>query len=368
MAHHRRTSSISSFGDMDSHASAPIRARKMSTGGNRSWSEEEETYLLQTRMQKMPYKHIAQHLKKTELACRLHYHQLSHGSHRRKRNASISSTTSSIVSGSTNTTGSQFELPTEIAEEYTQTVTPPRQGSPMMTVEAAQTHQQKILLPRLHPRIITPQSSPEPRMDLRIDTNMHNNNHNNASPASSTAGPGMAMPFHHHGYASAHGQECQRLPSTLTSASGSHSRQHSRASSLSPVDTARLRGIYEAHRTAFWAAVAADYGPDASAAQLEDVWRQGGSGSPLCPSFFSKSDRGLGLHIARPPTPPGESPNGTTLAMGSLQAQLPLPSFRNANGWAAVNRQETAAPTSNARRESRTAISALLTEERDPRP
>ncbi|KAL0256256.1 hypothetical protein SLS55_008648 [Diplodia seriata] len=359
-AHHRRTSSISSFGDMESHASAPIRARKMSTGGNRSWSEEEEAYLLQTRMQKMPYKHIAQHLKKTELACRLHYHQLSHGSHRRKRNASISSTTSSIVSGSTNTTTSQFELPTEIAEEYTQTMTPPRQGSPMMTVEAAQAQQQKILLPRLHPRIITPQSSPEPRMDLRIDTNMHNN----TSPASTSAASAVAMPFHHHGYAPAH-QECQRLPSTLTSASGSYSRQHSRASSLGPVDTARLRGIYEAHRTAFWAAVAADYGPDASAAQLEDVWRQGGSGSPLCPSFFNKSDKGLGLHIPRPPTPPGESPNGTTLAMGSLQAQLPLPSFRN-SGWAAVNRQEVA--TNNERRESRTAISALLTEERDPRP
>ncbi|KAB2574588.1 hypothetical protein BFW01_g6453 [Lasiodiplodia theobromae] len=357
-AHHRRTSSISSFGDMDPHGASPLRARKMSTGGNRSWSEEEEAYLLQTRMQKMPYKHIAQHLKKTELACRLHYHQLSHGSHRRKRNASISSTTSSIVSGSTNTTPSQFELPTEIAEEYTQTMTPPRQESPMMTIEA---HQQKILLPRLHPRIITPQSSPEPRMDLRIDTNP-GTVHSNANSASTmSAASGMMMPFHHHGYQ----QESQRLPSTLTNPSDGHSRHHSRASSLGPVDTARLRNIYEAHRTAFWAAVAADYGPDASAAQLEDVWRQGGSGSPLCPSFFNKSDKGLGLHIPRPPTPPGESPKGTTLGMGSLQAQLPLPSFKT-SGWAAVNKQEPVG--SSERRESRTAISALLTEERDPRP
>src|SRR5271155_4079965 len=39
----------------------------------------------------MPYKHIATHLKKTELACRLHYHQLSHGSNRRKRTTSVSS-------------------------------------------------------------------------------------------------------------------------------------------------------------------------------------------------------------------------------------------------------------------------------------
>src|ERR1700712_1220687 len=39
----------------------------------------------------MPYKHIASHLKKTELACRLHYHQLSHGSNRRKRTNSMAS-------------------------------------------------------------------------------------------------------------------------------------------------------------------------------------------------------------------------------------------------------------------------------------
>ncbi|KAJ2972415.1 hypothetical protein NQ176_g7172 [Zarea fungicola] len=61
------------------------------TGGGRAWREDEATYLLRTRLQKMPYKHIAAHLNKTELACRLHYHQLSHGSSRRKRTASTSS-------------------------------------------------------------------------------------------------------------------------------------------------------------------------------------------------------------------------------------------------------------------------------------
>lgn len=43
----------------------------------------------------MPYKHIAAYLKKTELACRLHYHQLSHGSNRRKRNSPDASSTGS---------------------------------------------------------------------------------------------------------------------------------------------------------------------------------------------------------------------------------------------------------------------------------
>lgn len=39
----------------------------------------------------MPYRVIAAHLNKTELACRLHYHQLNHGSSRRKRASSGSS-------------------------------------------------------------------------------------------------------------------------------------------------------------------------------------------------------------------------------------------------------------------------------------
>lgn len=46
------------------------------------------------RLQKLPYKKIASHLEKTELACRLHYHQLSHGGNRRKRNNSVSSNSS----------------------------------------------------------------------------------------------------------------------------------------------------------------------------------------------------------------------------------------------------------------------------------
>ncbi|KLU91255.1 hypothetical protein MAPG_09776 [Magnaporthiopsis poae ATCC 64411] len=86
-AHYQPTSDM-----MDRHEYGVLKNRKTaSTGGGRAWSEDEEVYLLQTRLQKMPYKHIAAHLKKTELACRLHYHQLSHGSNRRKRTTSVSS-------------------------------------------------------------------------------------------------------------------------------------------------------------------------------------------------------------------------------------------------------------------------------------
>src|SRR5438034_7402667 len=44
------------------------------------------------------YKHIATHLRKTELACRLHYHQMSYGSNRRRRTESMSSSVSSYRS------------------------------------------------------------------------------------------------------------------------------------------------------------------------------------------------------------------------------------------------------------------------------
>src|SRR3954470_5708001 len=81
-----------------------------------------ENYLLQTRMQKMPYKHIAAHLKKTELACRLHYHQLSHGSNRRKRTTSISS--GSSTSGHSPIL--QTSIPSPIREhEDSRSISPP---------------------------------------------------------------------------------------------------------------------------------------------------------------------------------------------------------------------------------------------------
>ncbi|KAL2432864.1 hypothetical protein ABEF95_015607 [Exophiala dermatitidis] len=42
----------------------------------RCWTDEEESYLFRSRNQKLPYKHIAHYLDKSELACRLHYHHM----------------------------------------------------------------------------------------------------------------------------------------------------------------------------------------------------------------------------------------------------------------------------------------------------
>lgn len=181
----------------------------------------QENYLLQTRMQKMPYKHIAAHLKKTELACRLHYHQLSHGSHRRKRTSSVSSSTSCSSAGQSPAYSMAVDN-----DEYSQSS---RHGSPMSYTGGsplARTasiggspgrNQHKILLPK--PRPMSPRESPEPHSALRINT-------------------GVAF-----------------QPKV--------------------VDTDRLRAIYEARRQQFWATIAADYGADVTPAQLEEIWRSG---------------------------------------------------------------------------------------------
>ncbi|KAF2124358.1 hypothetical protein P153DRAFT_302087 [Dothidotthia symphoricarpi CBS 119687] len=208
---------------VETHSQSPnatsVRPRKMSAAGNRSWSEEEETYLLQTRLQKMPYKHIAAHLEKTELACRLHYHQLSHGSHRRRRNSSVSSTMSAVSVGQS----PSFSM----AADHDDCTQSPRQCSPISYTTSPHARsksdttfmraQHKILLPR--PHILTPRVSPEPHTALRIDTEV----------------------AHH--------------PQII--------------------NTDRLRAIYEARRHQFWAAVAADYGSDVSPAHLEHLWRNG---------------------------------------------------------------------------------------------
>ncbi|TID19651.1 hypothetical protein E2P81_ATG06818 [Venturia nashicola] len=226
-----------------------VRARKMApTGGNRSWSEEEENYLLQTRMQKMPYKHIAAHLKKTELACRLHYHQLSHGSHRRKRTASLSSSSSS--GGSVRHSPPQYHLNGDHHDDYASMHglhNPYGSMNPLASYpsnNSPERSQHKLLLPK--PRPLTPDDSPARLQGLRIHSN-------NNSP---------------------HG---------------------------SNVDTDRLQQIYDAHRGNFWSAIASEYGSDVSPNQLEEVWR-GAPGQPITPED-SPNSRALSIHPMLQPSP-----------------------------------------------------------------
>ncbi|OCK83400.1 hypothetical protein K432DRAFT_291139 [Lepidopterella palustris CBS 459.81] len=323
-----------------------------STGGNRSWSEEEENYLLQTRMQKMPYKHIAAHLKKTELACRLHYHQLSHGSHRRKRTASVSSSTSSN-SASTSPNCPQYALPAE-HDEYP-AIEPSRHSSPVSYGTASphphprtnivnpnnsptRNNPHKILLPK--PRPLTPSHSPEPHTQLRINT----------------------TDIHHH--------------------------------SNKPIDTDRLRAIYEARRASFWAAIAADYGADVSPAQLEGIWCSGTVIPHLArpPTPDASPDGSITTHAMLKPSPfayPASSAASATepqlqslrsafspLNVSAVSAPertpfvLPMPvqtpqlgRLSRSNTWGST----VSSASSSAARENNVPIAALLTEDRNPR-
>lgn len=322
MQHHMESHPMAHIPEMEAHSATSMRPRKMSTtGGNRSWSEEEENYLLQTRMQKMPYKHIAAHLKKTELACRLHYHQLSHGSHRRRRNSSISS---SVSSGSNGQSPAQYMLSHD--DDYSMAS---RHGSPMSYTAGSPIvrpslmaspgrGQHKILLPK--PRTLSPSQSPEPHNALRINTSDN-----------------VIHPQHQ------------------------------------PVDTERLRAIYEARRAEFWASIAAEYGSNVSAEQLEQLWQRG---SPI----------NVG---ARPPTPDA-SPDGSVLSYPTLKPSVfPYPSssavepqiksFSPINQMSAISNPDrmpytlptptpsTLSKTWNATPTSNVPIASLLTEDKHPR-
>jgi hypothetical protein len=254
--------------DMERQSSINAKPRKMSTGGNRSWSEEEvnhstqitstpinrnqEAYLIQTRMQKMPYKHIAAHLKKTELACRLHYHQLTHGNHRRRRQST--STNSSTSSTSSRYSINQLPLPGfdphTLASQSHGALTGYHLGhnAYSTTHHSPGKLQHKLLLPK--PPTITPESSPDRSQGLRFDAGM--------------------------------------LPQPS-------------------VDPDRLHSIYNSHRGPFWSAIAAEYGNNLSPGQLEDIWRHNTN------SF------------RRPPTPDG-SPNSST---AHLLKPSPFPNYSN---------------------------------------
>ncbi|KAK8065756.1 hypothetical protein PG997_012503 [Apiospora hydei] len=239
---------------LDRHDYGITKNRKLaSTGGGRAWSEDEEVYLLQTRLQKMPYKHIAAHLKKTELACRLHYHQLSHGSNRRKRTTSMSSTRyhdPPRLPGSSGSYGphspSQIQLPSIMTNS---TDASPR-------------------LPAILPKPVAMSMS-----QLGYPT-----------PTSETSRALAPSPFPQQTPAS-------HNPALRLDCSMPQPPTHVN------VDLPRLHSIYAAHRNSFWGAVANDYGTGASPAILEQAWKSsmvnGPAHTPITPTT-SPNDRDIG--------------------------------------------------------------------------
>ncbi|KAI1085405.1 hypothetical protein F5B20DRAFT_2455 [Whalleya microplaca] len=261
---------------LDRHEYGVSKNRKLaSTGGGRAWSEDEEVYLLQTRLQKMPYKHIAAHLKKTELACRLHYHQLSHGSNRRKRTTSVSSGSSAGHSPILPAT-----VPSPIQEYTSRDTSPP--GSAGSHDSASPSYPHPVQLPS-----IMTGTNASPRLPAILP-----------KPASMTLVTSTATPA-----------SCYPTPNTDASRSLAPSPFPQQSPicqapslrldcSLPPpsahVDIARLQSIYGTHRSSFWGAIASDYGGGVSPIVLEQVWKANmistGGQTPLTP-VTSPNDR-----------------------------------------------------------------------------
>jgi hypothetical protein len=200
----------------------------------------------------MPYKHIAAQLRKTELACRLHYHQMSYGSNRRKRGASVSSLNSSPA----HTPASSVQGPSPTHSPYNVTPMTSPSTSPRTIAGQLSENQsspplyqgpQLPLLPKpvvSEDRPVLPSPS-EWSNDLRLRTDLK-------LPSAS---------------------ELLRSP---------------------PIDPSRLRGLYEVHRRNFWAQIANQYSPNSQV-----------SASELEAAFFA----GHGVR-GQPPTPEPSPHNG----------------------------------------------------------
>lgn len=189
----------------------------------------------------MPYKHIAAHLKKTELACRLHYHQMSYGNNNRRRSDSVSSI------GSFNSISAGGEL-------------------------ADNTH-----ITRLSP-VLSPRSSPEPSQRAPSD---------DASQQSHRAPvPILPKPDRHN------------TPTTLepsvtrnyeANVAGYRKEDHQ-----SYIDMSRLHAIYEAYSASFWSKISTEYSRDSR--EINPKWAE----KAIMSSFSHSPLRG---HL--PPTPHG---------------------------------------------------------------
>ncbi|SLM35299.1 hypothetical protein LPUS_00399 [Lasallia pustulata] len=217
---------------------ASTRHRKSgSTVGGRPWSNEEEAYLIEARQHNMPYKHIAEHLKKTELACRLHFHQNSFGTKRRRRAASITSV------------GSIDEYPDQPARQH---------GHQML----------QRRLPSFSPAPICP-----PYRSRSADTfrGSPSNSHTPVAPKPRCTSSQDGLPIN-----------ALRL---FTDRLGFPKKGQA-------IDNARLIRIYKANRVHFWSLIASEYGHNASPAALEEAWRTlCASPHAACPPTPSESPR-----------------------------------------------------------------------------
>lgn len=193
----------------------------------------------------MPYKHIAAQLRKTELACRLHYHQMSYGSNRRKRAASVTS----LNSAASYTPGSSIQDPSPAHSSYS--ITPIT--SPSASPRSAPT--------QMSDSLSSPPLYQGPQLPLL------------PKPILSEGRPVLPSP--------SEWSTNLRLNTELKLPSASELLRSP------PIDPSRLRGLYEAHRKTFWSQIANQYSPNSqvSATELEAAFfaRHGANGAGAQP-------------------------------------------------------------------------------------
>lgn len=202
----------------------------------------------------MPYKHIAAQLRKTELACRLHYHQMSYGSNRRKRAPSVSS----LNSSPTYTPGSSVQ---DISPGHT-----PHDMTPMTSPSTSP----RSVPSHLSDSLSSPPLYQGPQLPLLPKPVMSEGRQHPPGPSDWSANLRLNTEL--------------KLPSA------------SELLRSPPIDPSRLRDLYEAHRKNFWSQIANQYSPNSlvSASELEAA-------------FFSK--HGPNAARGQPPTPEPSPPN-----------------------------------------------------------
>ncbi|RPB03139.1 hypothetical protein L873DRAFT_282409 [Choiromyces venosus 120613-1] len=244
--------------------SVVAKGRKGSAaGGGKAWTEEEEVYLLQMRLERVAYKKIASHLDKTELACRLHYHQLSHGGNRRKRNNSISSTSSnaSATSPVASPSSSTPLAKTRSSSPATTSFSPVNASGAIQKVgtTAPPKIKGKPLLPKPHDST-GPTSSTSPRKNL----------------------------------------------------GGNKAKQLRVNCSPDAIDKDKLIRIVEAQRAMFWESVATQYGGSVDADFLQKCWQKGftSTSSGTTPtSAITASSSAISALMTTTPTTTNTTPN-----------------------------------------------------------
>ena len=302
----------------------------------------------------MPYKHIAAYLKKTELACRLHYHQLSHGSNRRKRTTSMSSGSSNSHSPVLHTS-----MPSPIHEHGgapSRSVSPPDSAYSAISpggiqlpsiMSATASTSTSPRLPTILPKPASmslamasmnnsgPAGTSSPTASRGYPTPLHDTHPPNMAPMTSTSYRGGApnpptrgstntnSGPHHHGPGPVPLRlDCSALPPPPSSTNGLPAPPGFAPSH--PVDMARLNAVYNAHRASFWAAVAADYGPGANPMVLEQAWRGTSSSVPPVGGAGGAANMGMGMAMgiaAQTPITPVGSPDDQVYSAHHHQQQ-----------------------------------------------